>query len=357
LVDVQKKYFPDYEEEKIVNNSQEIDVSIVIPVHNGGEAFHQCLSSIKNFAPSQVELIVVADGDEISANLARSFASQVLRISTPGGPAKARNLGAKAARGQIVLFIDADTTINAETIPKIVNVFAAQPEIAALIGSYDDAPGASNFLSQYKNLFHHYTHQNASEEAATFWGACGAIRRDIFLQMGGFDESYRRPCIEDIELGYRLKKAGYRIKLCKDIQIKHLKKWETISLLKAEFFYRALPWTALIMRDRQLNNDLNLHWSSRISVVLIYTLLAALVGSLWWWPALLIVLLLALSLLVLNASVYKFFYTKRGLIFTIEMIPWHWFYYVYSGFAFVLGTLQHIANSTLSKQKGKEAIG
>jgi GT2 family glycosyltransferase len=334
-----------------------INVSIVIPVHNGGQAFHQCLSSIKNFAPPAVETIVVADGDEISADFAESFASQVLRINISGGPAKARNLGAKAARGEIVLFIDADTTINVETIPKIVNVFAQQPDVAALIGSYDDAPGASNFLSQYKNLFHHYNHQNGCEEASTFWGACGAIRRDVFLEMGGFDESYRRPCIEDIELGYRLKKAGYRIKLCKDIQIKHLKKWETISLLKAEFFYRALPWTALIMRDRQISNDLNLHWSSRISVVLIYTLLAALVASWWWQPALLIVILLALGLLVLNASVYKFFYTKRGLIFAIEMIPWHWFYYVYSGLAFVVGTLLHIVNLTLNKQKGEEAIG
>ncbi|PSB01503.1 glycosyltransferase family 2 protein [Merismopedia glauca] len=340
-----------------MNYPEKIPVSIVIPVHNGGEYFQKCLSCIKNFAPPQTEVIVVADGDEISANLAEYFASQVLRISVAGGPAKARNLGAKAARGEIILFIDADTTINAETIPKIIDVFHQKPEIAALIGSYDDSPGAINFLSQYKNLFHHYTHQNGSEEGSTFWGACGAIRRDIFLEMEGFDESYRRPCVEDIELGYRLKKAGYQIKLCKDIQVKHLKKWEPISLLKAEFFYRAIPWTALIMRDRQLSNDLNLHWSSRISVLLIYGLLASLVATWWWSPILLIVILLALGLLVLNASVYKFFYAKRGLVFTLKMIPWHWFYYIYSGLAFAIGTVRHLLRSTVIQQKGKEALG
>jgi GT2 family glycosyltransferase len=327
----------------VINSPEKIPISIVIPVHNGGDYFKQCLLSIKNFAPPETEVIVVADGDEDSAKLAQSLASQVLRITVATGPAKARNLGAKAANGAVILFIDADTTINGETIAKITDLFAQNPKLAALIGSYDDTPGAVNFLSQYKNLFHHYTHQNGNESASTFWGACGAIRRDIFLEMGGFDESYRLPSVEDIELGYRLKKAGYQIKLCKDIQVKHLKKWEPISLLKAEFFYRALPWTNLIMRDRQLSNDLNLHWSSRISVLLIYSLLVALVASWWWSPIVWLVILLGLSLLVLNAPVYKFFYTKRGLIFTLKMIPWHWFYYLYSGLAFAVGTLRHMA--------------
>ena len=100
-------------------------------------------------------------------------------------------------------------------------------------------------------------------EASTFWGACGAICRDVFLSLGGFDESYRQPSIEDIELGYRLKQAGYRIKLCKTLQVKHLKHWGVVSLLKADFFYRALAWTQLILRNGKLINDLNLQLSSR----------------------------------------------------------------------------------------------
>jgi GT2 family glycosyltransferase len=144
--------------------------------------------------------------------------------------------------------------------------------LTALFGSYDDAPAATNFLSQYKNLFHHYVHQIANEEASTFWGACGAIRREVFLKLGGFDESYHQPCIEDIELGYRLKRAGYRIRLLKTLQVKHLKHWGVKSLLKTDFFQRALPWTELILRDRRLVNDLNLKTSSRVSVASIYGL-------------------------------------------------------------------------------------
>ena len=103
----------------------------------------------------------------------------------------------------------------------MIQSFSENPDLAALIGSYDDAPGEKNFLSQYKNLFHHYTHQHGKVEASTFWGACGAIRREIFLSMAGFNDNYRQPCIEDIEFGYRLKQEGYKIRLCKSIQVKH----------------------------------------------------------------------------------------------------------------------------------------
>jgi GT2 family glycosyltransferase len=321
-------------------------ISVITPVHSGGDNFRQYLSSLKRFAPSEIETIVVADGDRESGDLARSYGVRVLNVSHAGGPAKARNLGAREAKGDILFFLDADVTIAAETIDRVRRVFLQDPELAACIGSYDDAPGATNFLSQYKNLLHHYTHQRGNEEASTFWGACGAIRRDIFLEIGGFDENYRLPCVEDIELGYRLKQAGYKIKLFKNIQIKHLKRWGIISLLRADFFYRAIPWTALILRHKQLNNDLNLQWSSRTSVVLAYMLLAA-ATAVWWWTGASFIAVVAIALLLtINYPVYQFFNRKRGTVFAIATIPWHWLYYLYSGLAFAIGIVRHTFKST-----------
>jgi GT2 family glycosyltransferase len=253
-------------------------------------------------------------------------------------------LGARATTGDILFFVDADVEIDSNTIDQVATIFGRDPELAALIGSYDDAPGAKNFLSQYRNLLHHYTHQTACEEASTFWGACGAIRRDIFLEIGGFDENYRYPSVEDIELGYRLKAAGYKMQLCKTLQVKHLKCWGAISLLKADFFYRALPWTELIMRDRQLINDLNLKAESRLSVILIYGLAIALLGAFWWSGFVAIVGIMAISLLAINAPVYRFFLHKRGTGFALKTIPWHWLYYFYSGLAFAIGTARYQFN-------------
>ena len=322
----------------------EITISIIVPVYNGGEAFRQCLTSLAALQPSPMEIIVVADGDsDGSWQVAKQFGVQVIRLPvTSGGPAYPRNVGALQAKGEYLFFVDADVCVHPDTLGRVAETFHNNPDLTALIGSYDDTPAEPNFLSQYKNLFHHYVHQKAQREASTFWGACGAIRRDIFLEIGGFDENYRRPSIEDIELGYRLKKTGHRIQLCKDIHVKHLKRWGICSMLKADFFYRAIPWTELILRDRRFTNDLNIRHSERLCVVLTYGLVGALMGAIWWVPLLAVAALIMGSLVIINAPLYRFFQKKRGFRFALQSVPWHWLYYLYSGLAFAIGLARHV---------------
>jgi GT2 family glycosyltransferase len=328
-------------------------VSVIIPVRNGGNNFRRCLASLSKFAPASVEIVIVVDGGtDQSWQLANASGAKVFQRSESGGPALARNLGAKAAIGDILFFMDADVEINEDTLPQVIRLFRDHPTVDAMIGSYDDAPGAQNFLSQYKNLFHHYTHQTSSEQAATFWGACGAVRRDVFWTVGGFDEAYRYPSVEDIDLGYRLARSGYQIRLCKTIQVKHLKQWGVVSLLRAELFYRAIPWTELIWRDRQFANDLNLKASSRISLVLAYFLVALVIMSLFWMGAFAIAIVVAILLILLNLPVYQFFYRKRGVWFALRVIPWHWLYFLYGGLGFAIGTIRHYRHSLKSIQVG-----
>jgi GT2 family glycosyltransferase len=227
----------------------------------------------------------------------------------------------------------------------IATAFADAPDLAAVIGSYDDAPTAKNFLSQYKNLFHHYVHQHSQEHASTFWGACGAIRKDAFLALGGFAESYWQPSIEDIELGYRLTRAGGKIRLLKEVQVTHLKRWGAYSLLKTDIVYRALPWTDLIWRSGSVPDDLNLRWTNRASTLLVYAYAVLLLVS-GRSPLLLGLARSALLLLLaLNCSLYRFFWRKRGGWFAIRALLWHWFYYGYSGLAFGVGTVMFLTRN------------
>jgi GT2 family glycosyltransferase len=281
---------------------------------------------------------VVSDGDgEETGRLAAAQGAVLISLPGPRGPARARNAGARKARGDILLFVDADVVVPPETVGRVAAAFAGDPNLAALFGSYDAGPAASNFLSQYKNLLHHYIHQRALEEASTFWGACGAIRKAAFLAMGGFRETYQRPSVEDIELGYRLKKAGHRVRLLRTLQVKHLKRWTAKTLLKSDFFCRAVPWTLLILKERMWINDLNVSLASRISVIAAFFVLGSLLAVPWWPASGILCGASALSLFLMNAPLYRWFLRKRGAGFAVKVIPWHWFYFLYSGLAFGVG--------------------
>jgi hypothetical protein len=215
------------------------------------------------------------------------------------------------------------------------------PGLDAVIGSYDDHPAATDLVSQYKNLLHHYVHQRGKPEAATFWSGCGAIRRQVFAASGGFDESYPRPCIEDIELGCRLRQAGRRIALDPAIQAQHLKHWRLLGLLRTDIFDRALPWTRLILSSARLPDDLNVKVSERVSAALVM-LSVLLFAAGWLAPAAFGLAALAIAAAItLNGRFYRYLARKRGWAFLAGALPLHLAYYLYSTLAFGAGCAMH----------------
>jgi glycosyltransferase involved in cell wall biosynthesis len=316
-------------------------ISVIVPVYNSANTLAQCLAAVAASDDPHFECLVVDDGStDDSRTIARQFPVRLLELAGgPFGPAYARNRGAEAASGEILLFVDADVVICPDTLSGMAKRLRDQPEIDAVFGSYDDSPAAGNFISQYKNLFHHFFHQQGREQAETFWAGCGAVRRRVFFEVGGFDERrYPRPCIEDIELGYRLTGAGHRVVLSKQVQVKHLKQWTLRSMIKSDVVDRGIPWTLLILQTRALPSDLNLSLSQRVSAALLYGMLVYLgVGAIFQVLAVAPLLLLLFLILLLNHRLYAFFIRKRGMVFALAVVPFHLFYYFYSGLAFALG--------------------
>jgi len=311
-------------------------ISVIIPVHNGGKCFQQCLQALGRSSRAPDEIIVIDDAStDETALIAQQHGAQVISLAgAPHGPAQARNAGVAAAIGDLLVFIDADVAVHADTIERIASYFEAQPKLAALFGSYDDTPAARNLISLYKNLQHHYVHQHAHREASTFWAGCGAIRREAFLNAGGFNAAYRTPSIEDIELGLRLRQAGERIWLCKDVQAKHLKRWTLKSWMHADIFARAVPWTKLILASGGLPSDLNLDASSRVSALATLSLVPLVVLGFWAPAAWLVVLATLLLILVLNAGLYALFLRQGGPLFTMAAVGCHLIYFLYSTVVF-----------------------
>ncbi|MFO0910624.1 MAG: glycosyltransferase family A protein [Isosphaeraceae bacterium] len=321
-------------------------LSVVIPVHNGGNDFECCLRRLRESRGVEYELIVVDDGStDASSAVAQRFGACVISHATPQGPASARNLGARAATAPIVFFLDADVSVHPDALSRAMRRFEKDPGLTALFGSYDDQPTAPGLVSRFRNLLHHFVHQQGAfvedvRPAHSFWTGCGAIQRQAFLDLGGFDPRlYARPAIEDIELGYRLARAGHRILLARDVQGTHLKRWTLPSVIKTDIFQRGVPWMILMKRLGVAETDLNVRPEQKICVAASgLAVMFALLGA--RWPTLLICSALCLATIVtLNRGFYGFLLRKRGLAFAVGSVPLHLVYYGCCGASVVLASL------------------
>lgn len=314
--------------------SQKPFISIIVPVRNDGAHLGRCLDALLVAAAvDDCELIVVDDAStDGSAVAAQTRGVQLLSLAPRAGPAAARNCGARVARGQVLLFVDADVEVCPGTISRVAERFRAEPELAALFGSYDDSPAATNLCSQYKNLFHHFTHQHGRAQAETFWTGCGAVRRETFKLVGGFDDSFR--WIEDIELGYRLRRAGHSIMLDRELQVKHLKRWTLLGMWRADIFGRALPWSRLMLERGRLSDDLNLRKSERVAAIAAMLALVLLPLSLFLHAMTAPALLMLCTVLWLNRRLCALFLRRGGPLFAVVACALHLLYYGYSSAAF-----------------------
>jgi glycosyltransferase involved in cell wall biosynthesis len=320
------------------------NISVIIPVYNGAAYLNLCLQAVAASDYRSYECIVVNDGSTDGfEKIASEFSVQLLNFPEgPFGPAFARNRGAAIARGSILFFVDADVVLHPRALRLVAKVFQGQPDLAAVFGSYDARPKASGVISQYRNLLHYFVHQNGNPEASTFWAGCGAIRRSVFEKINGFDEKqFTRPSIEDIELGYRLREAGYRIFLDKQLQGTHLKGWKLSTLIRTDIVCRAIPWSRLILETKNLPDDLNLKLGQRVSFFLVALACGFVLGSIVQPSLLLGSAAALLAVAVINRRLYAFFIRQRGVRFALVCFGLHIIYYLYSGLSYVSVWLEY----------------
>lgn len=264
-------------------------ITAIVPATNRPLTLDTCVSAIERARDVPDELIVI---DEPAAL----------------GPARARNLGAQRASGDVLVFVDSDVAVHIDAFSRIRAHFAGDPELVAVFGSYDDEPAGPGLVSTFRNLLHHHIHHEGPGPATTFWAGLGAVRRDAFEASGGFDEQrFPRPSVEDIDLGMRLADAGGRIELDPSVQGTHLKEWTLVSMLWTDFASRGIPWVVLLLRHQAGASTLNLGWRHRLSAGACLVGLGALATR---RPGLAVAS--AAALVGLNRSFYRLLLEKRG---------------------------------------------
>lgn len=186
--------------------------SVIIPAYNSSGTLSDCLAALEaqTVPRAQFEVIVVDDGSTDDTSKVAALFPVHLILQANRGPAAARNRGARAARGAVLVFTDADCVPSENWLFEMVQPLA-DPGTVAVKGAYRTRQRSwvarfaqIEFEERYEMLERTIRVDMVDTYAA-------AYRKDVFLELGGFDEAFPAPNGEDLDLSYRLEAAGHRL--------------------------------------------------------------------------------------------------------------------------------------------------
>ncbi len=298
-------------------------VSIVIPARDSERTLPETLESVAGLDTQQpFEVIVVDDGStDATAALAADAGARVIACEGRG-VADARNTGARHARGDIVLFADSDVVLPPDAVDLVVERIKGEgyDAVTGRLSRVNRYPG---FASQYKNLWMSYTYESLPDDVALFYTSAAAIRRKLFLELGGFDRGYQRPSVEDTAFGQVLGDRGLRVRAEKRLAVEHLKSYRVLEVLRLDY-ERARALTCVFLgrarRTAARGNTSSVPTSFMVSVPLPALALAALVLAAALHQAPLAAAAAAAVVLFwgLNASFLGYLLRHRGWLFFLQ---------------------------------------
>lgn len=339
-----------------------IPLSVIVSTRDSAGTLKPVLKAIRGgkLPASSYELIVVDDASaDGSVAIAARYADTVVKLSgQQSGPAYSRNRGVELARGEIVVFVDADVVVEAETFLRMLAILAERPDVDAVSASHEGG-GASNFTSRYWNSLLWFGDQRHSAAGAQFAPACGAVRRRAFLAAGMYDEwRFATASLEGIELGERLLAKGGAGLLTTQLRVSHLRRWSFSSLCRevwgrGEMLARSLGYsrTSALAPSEVI---FTLSRSLTPAIALVGTLLLA--GAFVYPPHAAAATAMAVSvLLIANLPVHRFYARSEGLIFAIASAPLHLMVQIVAGAALCNGWLLRYLVGDVSRDAKTQA--
>jgi glycosyltransferase involved in cell wall biosynthesis len=270
-------------------------ISVIIPTHNSEGTIEATLRSVKATEYSPLEIIVVDDASEDrTVEIARRHAEVVLTLDHQRGPAAARNFAAKRARGDVLLFMDSDVLIPEDLIATMGTMLDQEADLAGTASITSTTPLNPGFFAQFCALQEGYAicdyvgedpenlPPDDFRKFAYITTRCGSVRKHIFEELGGFDERYTVPSIDDMEFSTRFLRKHHFL-LVASPAISH--QWPTRpARILFRYFRNAYLWSATIFpRDLEFNEGIQTRRRAFTSLLALASL-AALAGSIFFRP-------------------------------------------------------------------------
>jgi len=232
-------------------------ISVIIPSYNSEKTIERCILSIIQTGYHHLEIIIVDDvskdrSPEIVQQLIERYPDIIKLISQQenGGPAKARNRGAKEATGEYLFFTDSDT----EMLPDALNSFVKTiKEYDAVSGVYYYEPLSKGIVPKYKAMLNNYFFSRKGIiPYEVFDSSRAGIRKEVFEALNGFNENLSWGMdYENEEFGYRLIKQ-YKLALDPDVVVKH--HFPGFKKLTQTYFFRVALWMEIFLRRKKFES-------------------------------------------------------------------------------------------------------
>ncbi len=289
-------------------------ISVIIPAKDAEATLGMCLSALGQQDGLQwgqdYEVILVDDGSaDRTAEIAESFPTQVIRQPN-AGPATARNRGVQCARGSVLAFTDADCVPSPDWLIMLTQPFK-DAEVVGVKGAY--LTKQEGLVPRFVQLEYEYKdarmHRLPSIDFIDTFSA--AYRKEVFLQNGGFDETFKNPAVEDIEFSFRLARKGYRMVFMPSATVFHQHDRDLKEYLHRK--YKIGFWGAYMLRwtSERFLRDTHTAPTQRIEIILMALLLVCL-PFIAIWPAYASLAFLAmLVVFLLVTSPFQAFIARR----------------------------------------------
>ncbi len=237
-------------------------LSVVIPAWNAAGHIRPCLEALaaQRAEPEAYEVVVVDDcSPDDTAAVAEALGARVVRHEANAGAAAARNTGARAARGEVLLFLDSDVIPDPDLVAGCLDLFgfgrSVAPPPAVATGRYSPEPANDTPFARYKALWTWHCWQQTGAKTGRsghIQGALSAIRRDVFGELGGFDESYVGGSVEDYEFSLRLRQRGLEVVFDDRLRGRH--HFPGFSTVARNYWDRARMWARLGPQARSFSS-------------------------------------------------------------------------------------------------------
>lgn len=190
-------------------------ISVVISAYKDLQLTDRLLSILFQTRNRSFEVVIIDDCSPVDLSPLKKHFPEIryYRNEINLGVARARNLGVQKARGGIILSLDNDVKPSSDIISEVAAYFKNKPDAVAITGFPGTGAENPTFFARYK-YWRDWSYWNLESDKNSFYyfrPAIGAIRRDIFLNLGGYDDRFCRPgvpAVEDLEFSYRLAKLG-----------------------------------------------------------------------------------------------------------------------------------------------------